>query len=171
MTQTPNITKRMRIIGVAMATLMILASCGNGDDVQTTITEEQAKQRVEDYVRQTLSALPAEARLEVLSATSSLACDDPTDNGPRGRVTVGNTYWVRGLPREGHAAFFEAVLAWWKQHNFTVLADRRPQVNLIRVENKQDGFRVTFDENPAGDLTLGADSPCVWPNGTPAPKP
>jgi hypothetical protein len=171
MTHTPGIMKRIRVMAAAMTALMILASCGNGDDVKTTITEEQAKQRVEDYVRQTLSALPAEARLEVLSAASSVSCDDPTDNGPKGRVTVGNTYWVRGLPKEGHTEFFDTVIAWWKQHNLTVLADRRPQVNLIRVENKQDGFRITFDENPAGDLTLGADSPCVWPNGTPAPRP
>lgn len=169
MTQTSRI-RRAWIAGLAVIGLMILAGCGNGNDVKPTMTEEQAKQRAEDYVRQTLSALPPDARLEVLSATSSLACDDPTDSGPRGRVTVGNTYWVRGLPREGHAAFFDAILTWWKQHDFTVLVDRRPQVNLIRVEHKQDGFRVTFDENPAGELKLGADSPCVWPKGTPEPR-
>lgn len=26
-----------------------------------------------------------------------IPCDDPTDNGPRGRVSVGKRYWMRGV--------------------------------------------------------------------------
>lgn len=139
--------------------------------MRTTITEQQAFQRAEDYVRQAMSALPPEARLEVLSAANSLACDDPTDNGPRGRVTVGNIYWVRNLSKESIPQYMDAMVRWWTEHDFGILSDtRNPNSNYVSAENKIDGFRMAFSDNPKGELTLGADSPCVWPNGTPEPK-
>jgi hypothetical protein len=139
--------------------------------MKNTITEEEATQRAEDYVRQAMEALPPEARLEVLSGTSSGPCDDPTDNGPRGRVTVGNIYWVRGLPAESNPQYFDSMVRWWTDHDFAILTDKRPQSNYVWVENKRDGFRMAFRDNPKGELALGADSPCVWPNGTPEPRP
>lgn len=139
--------------------------------MKPTITEQQATQRVDDYVRQAMTALPPEARLEVLSATSSSSCDDPTDNGPRGRVSVGNIYWVRDLPKESNHQYFDAVTKWWTDHNFGILDNiRDPDSNYVWAENKTDGFRMSFSDNPKGELTLSANSPCVWPNGTPEPK-
>jgi hypothetical protein len=136
--------------------------------MQNTITEQQATVLAERYVRQAMVALPGEARLEVQDSTSSSACDDPSDNGPKGRVTVGNVYWVRGIANENK--YFDAVLAWWKAHGFAVMEDDRPKGNWISVENRKDGFRMAFRDNPKGDLLLGADSPCVWPKGTPTPR-
>jgi hypothetical protein len=158
-----------RMIRIALAgwIAVLAVSCGKGDEVQTTITEDQAKARIEEYVRQALAVLPSEARLELQSAASSVPCDDPTDNGPRGRVTVGNTYWVRGLSSERNSQYLDSMISWWKQHDFSVLDDKRPASNYVRVESKRDGFRIAFSDNPRGELLLGADSPCVWPDGRP----
>jgi hypothetical protein len=136
--------------------------------MQNTITEQEAITRAEEYVREAMSALPSEASLEELSPTDSLACDDPTDRGPQGRVTVGNIYWVRGIANEDK--YFDAMLAWWEKHDFAVLEDLRPKHKRVWVENRKDGFRMAFEDNPKGELSIGVDSPCVWPNGTPAPE-
>ena len=81
---------------------------------------------------------------------------------------MGNSYWVRGMANEGR--YFDAVLEWWKAHDFAVLQDDRPKSHWISVENRKDGFRMAFYDNPKGELLLGADSPCVWPDGAPAPR-
>jgi hypothetical protein len=165
-----NMLRAWVAIGIAVVGMGLVVSCGNGDEIEmrNTITEEQAMQRAEEYVRQSMAALPAEARLEPLSATSSSSCDDPSDNGPRGRVTVGNIYWVRGLLPESNPQYFDAMVRWWTDHDFGILTDKRSQ-GYVWVENKRDGFRMALGDNPKGELHLGADSPCVWPNGTPDP--
>lgn len=48
------------------------------------------------------------------------------------------------------------------------MSDKRPKENWISVENKTDGFSMSIQDTPPGDFSLGATSPCVWPNGTPA---
>lgn len=164
MTNATMVTRGWLAAGIAAATLGFVASCGNGDILKNTITEAEATQRVEDYVRQTMAALRPEARLEVLAPADSLICDDPTDHGPENRVTVGNIYWVRGLPVENNNQHFDAVLDWWRAHDFAVRADdRRPGSNYVLVENRKDGFRMAFRDNFSGGLLLGADSPCVAP--------
>lgn len=156
------------VAGPAVALGLLLSGCGDEVGMKNTITEQQAYDKVEDYIQQTATALPAEARLEISGQADSLACDDPTDNGPKGRVTVGSVYWVRGIANE--SKHFDAVLEWWEAHDFVVLEDLRPDRNRVWVENRKDGFRMAFRDNPKGELLLGADSPCVWPNGTPAPE-
>lgn len=40
----------------------------------------------------------------------------------------------------------------------------------VTVENRENGFRMSLQESSQGDLSIGASSPCVWPDGTPAPR-
>lgn len=54
--------------------------------------------------------------------------------------------------------------------NFVGQIDKRPTENWVSVENRTDGFSMSVQESVQGDLSLGATSPCVWPNGTPAPQ-
>lgn len=159
----------MRVVAgfVAMMAL-VLSGCGEEVGMKNTITEQQAIDKAEKYVEQAATALPVEVRLEVQAPTDSISCDDPTDNGPKGRVTVGNVYWVRGIANDDR--YFDAILEWWEAHDFVVLDDSRPKSNWISVENRKDGFRMAFRDNPKGELLLGVDSPCVWPNGTPSPE-
>ncbi|KAA2266996.1 hypothetical protein F0L68_00200 [Solihabitans fulvus] len=136
--------------------------------MKNTITEQQATTRVEDYAKQVVAALPAQARPEKFSANTN-QCDDPTDNGPKGRVIASFEYEIHDLPREQYNNYFDALRKWWTDHDFRVLTDDRPKDMYIWVENNQDGFRMALQANDLGKLYLTATSPCVWPKGTPAP--
>ncbi|MGW7537213.1 hypothetical protein [Amycolatopsis sp. NPDC054798] len=132
----------------------------------TTITETEARDRVEDYVRGAFSALPAPAGRELFSRNRS-ECTDPTDHGPAGRFEISATYEVTGLEPDTFKAQFDAVVNWWQGHGFTVLTDRRPKDQYVFARNERDGFDMSLQANELGKLYLGATSPCVWPKGTP----
>lgn len=138
--------------------------------MKNTMTAEQALQRAEQYVREAISVLPAEAKLEVLSTPTTQACDDPTDNGPRGRVFASNRYWIRGLDPSKTNEYLQAVLRWWSEHGFAGSADSWEKAQFVTVENAENGFRMAFQDGGDGALSIGASSPCVWPKGTPAPS-
>ena len=136
----------------------------------TTMTKDQAMQRVDELVRDAIAVLPATARLEVISATAPQACDDPTDNGPKGRLFASNSYWIRDVPKEGNARYVADLRRWWSDHGFEVVTDAWEKAQVITLENAANGFRMSLG-GPDGDLNIGASSPCVWPNGTPEPTP
>ncbi|MGW4399901.1 hypothetical protein ACWEHA_31820 [Amycolatopsis nivea] len=132
----------------------------------TTITETEARDRVEGYVRAVFAVLPAPAARELFSRNRS-ECTDPTDNGPAGRYEISATYEVTGLEPDTFKAQFDAVVDWWQGHGFTVLTDRRPTDQYVFARNERDGFDMSLQANELGKLYLGATSPCVWPKGTP----
>ncbi|WP_020662200.1 hypothetical protein [Amycolatopsis benzoatilytica] len=131
-----------------------------------TITETEARDQVEAYVRDAFAALPSSAARQLFSRNRS-ECTDPTDNGPAGRFEISATYEVTGLKPDTFAAQFDAVLKWWQGHGFTVLTDRRPADQYVFARNERDGFDMSLQANELGKLYLGATSPCVWPGGTP----
>lgn len=135
----------------------------------TTITQAEAERVVEDYVRQAAQALSADLRLEVIGS-STAPCTDPSDNGPQGRVFASNRYWIRGLPRERNEQSVQAFLQWSQQQGFAIQADEWAKTKVITLEKETDGFRMAIQESSVGDLSIGASSPCVWPNGTPEPQ-
>jgi len=137
--------------------------------MQSTITIEQANQKVEDYSVQIRQALPAEAQYEISSSEKAGTCTDPSDNGPKSRVLASRTYKVLGLPKDKIPGYFDALRAWWQNHDFRVL-DNTPPNEFLWVENNADGFRMTAKSNIGGELYLIATSPCVWPDGTPEPQ-
>jgi len=48
-----------------------------------------------------------------------------------------------------------------------VLRDERPDKLSISVEDEEDFFRMSLQVSDQGSLSIGASSPCVWPEGTP----
>jgi len=40
---------------------------------------------------------------------------------------------------------------------------------FLNANRMDDGFTMSLQANNKGGLALGTSSPCVWPNGTPAP--
>jgi hypothetical protein len=153
---------------LALAALLV-TSCGTELEVKNTITVEQAEQRVEEYFRQALAVLPAQARPEV-GLIHTVECDDPTDNGPKGRKIASVNYEIHDLPKDEYPEYVDRLERWWLEHNFAVLDDERPTYQSIWVENKEDGFRMRVQDNVRGQFFLIATSPCVWPNGTPEPE-
>jgi hypothetical protein len=145
---------------------LLVTSCGTETGMQRTITVEQAEQRAEDYFRKALAVLPDRARPEV-GLIHTVECDDPTDNGPKGRKIASVDYDILDLPPNEYPEYVARLERWWLDHGFRVLDDERPERESIWVENNEDGFRMRVTANDKGKLILIATSPCVWPDGTP----
>jgi hypothetical protein len=154
---------------LALLVALPIASCGTESGMQRTMTVEQAEERVEHYFRQTLSVLPAQARPEA-GLIHTVDCDDPTDNGPKGRKIASADYQIHDLPAAEYPKYVADLERWWRDHNFRILDDERPTYQSISVENNDDGFRIRIQDNDLGELYITATSPCVWPNGTPEPE-
>ncbi|EID56434.1 hypothetical protein [Saccharomonospora xinjiangensis] len=163
----------------AIACLLLAAACGGnantsgttdpeatGSDMRT-MTEDEAAQRAEEHIKKAVAALPEKPTLTLLRADSA-ECLDPTDNGPRGRYEVSRSYWLDNLPEGRNAEFVDALHEYWTTSNFRVLTDKRDgHDRFVSVESNDDAFRMSVKESVEGDLSLGASSPCVWPDGTP----
>ncbi|MGH3952295.1 MAG: hypothetical protein ACRDSE_24805 [Pseudonocardiaceae bacterium] len=130
------------------------------------MTEREAAERAERHIARAVEALPDEPTL-TLQNDLSAECVDPTDGGPRGRYEVGRTYWLDDLPAERNEDYVEALRSYWVSNGFRVLTDRRPDRLFISVENNDDAFRMSIRSSVEGHLSIGASSPCVWPDGTP----
>lgn len=137
--------------------------------MRNTITVEEAEQRVEDYFRKALAVLPERARPEV-GLIHTVECDDPTDDGPKGRKIASVNYQILDLRQDDYPEYVARLEQWWLDHNFRVLDDERPTYQSIWVENNDDGFRMRITASDKGRLVLIATSPCVWQNGTPEPE-
>lgn len=139
--------------------------------MQPTMTAQQASLRVADYAQRAFAALPPPAALVKWAGDNNNPCDDPTDNGPQGRVVPYAEYKITGLPPDQYNHYFDVLRQWWASHGFRVLADDRPKDLYLWVENNGDGFRMALQANDVGPLYLTSTAPCVWPNGTPEPSP
>ncbi|WP_037304495.1 hypothetical protein [Amycolatopsis orientalis] len=137
--------------------------------MKPTITEQQAREKVEAYIQAAFAVLPGSARRKPFTQNRS-ECADPTDNGPQGRFEISATYEVTGLEPAKFAEYFDAVVGWWTAHGFKVLTDSRPKDQYVFARNNADAFDMSVQANDLGKFYLGATSPCVWPNGTPEPQ-
>jgi hypothetical protein len=142
---------------MAFAAALLLAGCSASRAELNPVTESDAYDRVEAYMRSAATALPAEASLEAAAAPSSVACKGQ----PSGRVMVTSTYWIRGIADENK--HFDTLVRWWEEHNFELLDDLRPERHYVWVQNTTDGFRMSLRDNEKGELLLGAESPCLTP--------
>lgn len=146
-----------------------LAGCNSGAGMEPTITLERANQRVEQYIDQARTSLPAGVELELQESFEDYPCTDPDDGGPEGRRIASRTFQVMGPAKTDIPQYFDAVLQWSKQNGFVVLK-HEPTNEYLWMENRSDGFRVSLEANSKGELYVGATSPCVWPEGTPQPQ-
>ena len=159
---------------VCVVTLgLALSACGSTQDGNTemneSMTQDEAATKVQEHIDGTLTALPDEAELETRRGTLFAACDDPTDGGSRDRVTVSETFWVRGLRAEDNETNVELVLEYWNSNGYEVVRDRRPDKTSISVNHAEDSFSVSVRISDDGSFSLAASSPCVWAEGTPNP--
>jgi hypothetical protein len=136
-----------------LAITLVLAGCGGRAD-SGEVTESEAYERVDSYVRRAATAL-SDVRLEEAAPASS----GPCRGKPPDRVVVRNTFWIRGLADENR--YFDTMVRWWEDNGFEVLRDLRPARHYVWAENKADGFRMSLRDNDSGELLLGAESPCV----------
>lgn len=144
----------MRRVFCALAAALTLAACANEPAPVDEVTESQAYDRVESYMRRAATALPKYASLEPAEPATSTAC-----KGETRRVKVTSSYWVRGIT-DGDKQF-DTMLRWWTAHDFEILDDLRPERHYVWVRNPADGFRMSLRDNDNGALLLGVESPCL----------
>jgi hypothetical protein len=139
---------------LAFVAVFLLTSCSMGQ-ADSSMSESDAYDRAEAYVRRAATALPADAQLEAAAPPASESCKgEPAD-----RVMVVSTYFVRGLADEDK--HFDTMLHWWEAHDFELLDDLRPERHYVWVRNKTDSFRMSLRDNDKGELLLAAQSPCL----------
>lgn len=157
---------------VCVVTLgLALSACGSTQDGNTemneSMTQGEAATKVQEHIDGVMSSLPDEAELEKRQGMIFASCDDPTDGGPKDRVTVGERLWIRGLPTEENETNIDRIYDYWTNNGYQVLRDERPDKLSISVEDEEDFFRMSLQVSDQGSLSIGASSPCVWPEGTP----
>lgn len=149
-----------------LAIALVVSGCGLSSEGET-MTEDEAAEKVQEHVDGVLAALPEEAEIEARQGPNFAACDDPTDGGSKGRVTVSETFWVRGLPVEDNGTNIDLMYEYWTDNGYQILRDKRPEKMSVTVEHEEDSFRMGVRVSNKGSLSLGASSPCVWPDGKP----
>jgi len=157
---------------ISMAAIIFTAcitGCGQRAGMQETITQDEAEEKVQEHINGVMSSLPEEAELETRQGMIFASCDDPTDGGPKDRVTVGERLWIRGIPTEENENNIDRIYDYWTNNGYQVLRDERPDKLSISVEDEEDFFRMSLQVSDQGSLSIGASSPCVWPEGTPKP--
>lgn len=132
-----------------------------------TLTIEQARERAQQHIDRAVAALPVTPEL-TLHRDDELECTDPDDKGPAGRYQVGRTYWLDEVPAERSAEIVDTLHDHWTSGGFRVLADERSADDrFVSVEHDEDAFRMSVQQSKDGSLSLGASSPCLWPEGEP----
>ena len=160
---------------VACATFaaLVLTGCNTGfgqrADMEETITQDEAAEKIEQHVTDAVAALPDTVELEPLGPVAFASCDDPTDGGPKDRVTVSQRQWLTGLPAEDNEQNADLLYDYWVSNGYRVIHDLRPDELFVTAESETDAFNVSVQASDEGSLSIGASSPCVWPEGTPKP--
>ncbi|MEU0239212.1 hypothetical protein ABZ234_16125 [Nocardiopsis sp. NPDC006198] len=155
-----------------IAVVVALTACGPGVDSDTSeeeaaMTHDEAYTRVEEHIAAAVAVFPEAPELEALGGDIANPCDDTVDGGESGRASVGRTYWLRGLPAEDNEASVELLHEYWTANGYQVTDDGRPEDLAVFVENEEDSFRMSVQSSAQGSLSIGASSPCVWPEGAP----
>jgi hypothetical protein len=167
----------LRATMAAALTIAATAGCttsDNGRGMQPTITLQQARDQATAYAQIAQTQLPGNPKL-VGPRRTSVDCDDPTDNGPKGRVDVADDYEVnyRIDPPPDNTTIINHMYDFWSSQGYQVIEDARSKDRGRRIgfENPKDGFRFGLVEAATGpQLSLQISAPCVWPNGTPQPR-
>jgi hypothetical protein len=132
--------------------------------MKNTITIQEANQRVDTYIQQAKSALSV--TMEPKGRDTDQPCDDPTDNGPKGRLIAGRSYQLTNINKSSITSYFETFKNWSQKNNFQILAEKH-NPEYLWAEKRDDGFRLALQSNDLGEIYLDGSSPCVWRNGTP----
>lgn len=164
---------RWKAAACATLTALILTACNTGQEqrsgMEETINQDEAAQKIDQHITEAAAVLPDTVKLEPLGPIAFASCDDPTDGGPKDRVTVSQRKWLTGLPTEDNEQNVDLLHDYWVSNGYRVIHDLRPDELFVTVESETDAFNVSVQSSDEGDLSIGASSPCVWPEGTPNP--
>ncbi|RKT09570.1 hypothetical protein BX285_6665 [Streptomyces sp. 1114.5] len=166
-----RLRKRVTAGAVLAVAVLALNACGAStvnERSKPTITLEQARKQVDDYLAAVLAALPVKPK-NSLGDFSDLECE-ANDVGPHGRTQTGRGYDFGDVPAAAKAEAVTAYRTFLTGQGFQPVQDPPNFHNdWIKLRNPKDQFLATLDgvAETSHDLTLRVGSPCVWPKGTP----
>lgn len=150
-----------------MAAAMLLTGCGSPMN-QTTITQRHASERIEQLLRGTAAHLTPKPRLKLDVLQSYTGNCLVGENDPRSQVT--RSYSLIGLTSHDKIAVGEEILRLWKQVGYYIGSTAGIGKSTPNISgDTQDDFLISLEAGGNGVLSIGATSPCLWPNGTPPP--
>ncbi|GAB3481436.1 hypothetical protein GCM10027440_21070 [Nocardiopsis coralliicola] len=141
----------------AAGAVLLAAACGEIEP-DSLLSEKEARERVEMHVRSSIAGLPEEPDLRPFRPPASTTCREDV------LVTVTQRFWLDGLSGDSEA-HVDAVVAEWEATGFEIVTDERPEDTFVSAVHEDDGFSMSIKESVQGDLSIGATSPCLHPDG------
>ena len=135
-----------------------------------TMTQQQASTRAQQILHQTADAITPRPTLETYQPGSGTGpcLVNPNDTSDK-RVQVTLTYWLRGITTQNNASVAQQILHYWKHAGYAITDTRGIGTASpdIFAGTPSDDFLISLQTSANGAMSIGASSPCIWPNGTP----
>ncbi|MFB6947108.1 hypothetical protein ACFWGL_24095 [Streptomyces sp. NPDC060286] len=139
---------------------------------------DQAERTAERLIQEAIRGVSPKPRLEPFGGGVK-SCQEPSDGGSEGRVTLTRNYWLKGVPRDEAKSVVRKVFESWKEAGHVVDAapDYERRVVAANLRSKPDDFLMQVAMGLGGQLSVGVTSPCFWGKkptsdslGYPAPR-
>ncbi|MEV5590922.1 hypothetical protein AB0L05_35655 [Nonomuraea pusilla] len=161
--------------------MVLAAGCAPGEVLggamkpsadKPTITKAQALARIEQLIDGTVRIIHPKPQVELYQPSlNDGLCLDPLDGGSEDRIVVSREYYLRGLPKTEDALkeVIAEVKAYWQSQGHFISGENENGLQLY-AHSRPDDFLISIGWAAGDVLTLGANSTCLWPNGTPEPS-
>lgn len=136
--------------------------------VESALTEAAARQRMVDFLTDTLRQLPSDVSLSwqhpefsesVFGDATVAPCIDD-DTIPNPPYNVAAKYWVIGVPAGKNSEYRDLFFRVWEGLGWrTIRDDHDREMPRVRA-GTPDVYLLTLTQNPRGDLAVSVSSPC-----------
>ncbi|WP_431868223.1 hypothetical protein [Nocardiopsis eucommiae] len=151
-----SVRSRWRVALAAALTLVTV-----GCTPSTSITRDEAEERLQEHATAAADVLPDELELDTTRRINAPPCDTSED-----QIWVSQSFWLDGLPVEDNEANVDALVRHWEDNGYEITTDERPQKLRVGASHSEDGFELRVRTSVQGDLSLRVSSPCIWPGGS-----
>jgi hypothetical protein len=167
-------TRPYRVVLATVLAGSIAAGCSSGGNpvFKPTMTAQHASARAEQILRATADAITPRPALEIYQPGSGTGpcLINPNDTSDK-RVQVTLNYWLRGISAQDNASVAQQVLDYWKRMGYAITGTHGMGTGSPEVfaGTPADDFLISLQTSANGAMSIGASSPCIWPDGTPPP--
>ena len=149
-------------LGPLVAVLLLIGSCSGNN-----VTLAQADGRVLDLMRQVTAIVGGDPDQVLQTASQIQACESELQRGLTGQQGVSRSLELNGLAIPNLQVTGAAVRSYAEAQGFHVSVVTPLAAGGERTfYSDKDGYQLAVGVSPRG-ASVGANSPCVWPNGTP----
>ncbi|MGV9306150.1 hypothetical protein ACWENQ_17580 [Nonomuraea sp. NPDC004354] len=142
---------------------LILTACAKA----TTMNEQQAVDRVEQLIQDTVSVMHPKPDLDLYRPSLNRRyCVGATDGGSEDRIIVTRTYYLRGIPKDRLVAVAERVRGHWRDQGHTITQATGLDIGQpdIAAQSRPDDFILSLSWTQGDVLGIGVTSTCIWPD-------